>query len=42
MDVATDLYENDLMEYKTYDSIRNDYNYSVKKDKKRDDFDISI
>ena len=31
MDVVTDLYENDLIEYKTYDSIREDYDYSVKK-----------
>ena len=36
MDVATDLYENDLIEYKTYDSIRGDYEYSVKKDKNKD------
>ena len=33
MDVATDLYENDLIEYKTYDSIREDYEYSVKNKK---------
>ena len=25
MDVTTDLFENDLIEYKTYDSIREDY-----------------
>lgn len=42
MDVATDLYENDLIEYKTYDSIREDYEYSVKKDKNRDDFEIGM
>ena len=42
MDVATDLYENDLIEYKTYDSIREDYYYSIKKDKKRDDFEIRL
>ena len=40
MDVATDLYENDLIEYKTYDSIKEDYEYSVKKDKNRDNFKI--
>ena len=42
MDVATDLYENDLIEYKTYNSIRENFDYSIKKDKKRDDFDLSI
>ena len=42
MDVTTDLLENDLIEYKTYDSIRADYEYSVKKDKNRDDFEIGM
>ena len=42
MDVATDLYENDLLEYKTYDSIREDYDYSVKKDKNKDNFEIGL
>ena len=42
MDVATDLYENDLIEYKTYDSIREDYEYSIKKDKNKDDFEIGL
>jgi len=42
MDVATDLFENDLIEYKTYDSIREDYEYSVKKDKNKDDFEIGM
>ena len=41
MDVANDLYANDLIEYKTYDSIREDYDYSVKKDNK-DDFEIGL
>ena len=36
-DVTTDLFENDLIEYKTYDSIREDYDYSVKKNKNKDD-----
>ena len=40
MDVTTDLYENDLIEYKTYDSIREDYEYSVKEDKNKYDFEI--
>ena len=40
MDVATDLYENNLIEYKTYDSIKEDYDYSIKKDKNRDYFEI--
>lgn len=42
MGVATNFYENDLIEYKTYDSIREDYEYSVKKDKNKDDFVIGI
>ena len=42
MDVSTDLYENDLLEYKTYDSIREDYDYSVKKDKNKDNFEIGL
>ena len=42
MDITTDLYENSLIEYKTYDSIREDYEYSVKKDKNRDDIDIGL
>lgn len=42
MDVANDLYANDLIEYKTYDSIREDYEYSIKKDKNKDDFDIGL
>ena len=42
MDVATDLFENDLIEYKTYDLIREDYDYSVKKDKNKDDFEIGL
>ena len=42
MDVATDLYESDLIEYKTYDSIRENYDYSVKKDKNRYDFEIEL
>ena len=42
MDIATDLYENDLIEYKTYDSIREDYDYSVKKDKNKADFEIGM
>ena len=42
MVVTTDLFENDLIEYKTYDSIREDYEYSIRKDKNKDDFDISI
>ena len=42
MDFATDLYENDLIEYKTYDSIREDYEYSVKKENNKDDFEIGM
>jgi hypothetical protein len=42
MDVVADLFENDLIEYKTYDSIREDYEYSVKKDKNKDDFEIGM
>ena len=42
MDVATDLHKNDLIEYKTYDSIREDYEHGVKKDKNKDDFDIGL
>ena len=42
MDVTTDLFENDLIEYKTYNSIREDYDYSIKKDKKRDNFEIGM
>lgn len=42
MDVANDLYANDLIEYKTYDSIREDYEYSIKKDKNKDDFEIGM
>ena len=42
MDFATGLYENDLIEYKTYDSIREDYEHGVKKDKNKDDFDIGM
>ena len=42
MDIATDLYENDLIEYKTYDLIREDYEYSIKKDKNKDDFEIEM
>ena len=42
MDFATDLYENDLIEYKTYDSIREDYEYNVKKENNKDDFEIGM
>ena len=42
MDVTTDLYENDLIEYKTYDSIREDYEYSKEKEKNKDDFEIGL
>ena len=38
-DASKQTFENDLIEYKTYDSIREDYEYSVKN---KDDFDISI
>lgn len=42
MDVTIDLFESDLIEYKTYDSIREDYEYSIRKDKNKDDFEIGL
>ena len=42
MDVATDLFKNNLIEYKIYDSIREDYECSVKKENNKDDFEIGL